>query len=226
MSISSRRRALMGVSKDKIKIQKTVFTVEQDKTSTGSGGNTTTFFNTYAGTERGFYFFDISNNLTSSGYVQFAYHDYRVGINQRVTVRRTDNVTAQIGSNYDAFLKAGTVITRFFVPQEAFDSNSFLQKTVFDIEETKASSTDSTKAFFNNYFGVGSGYAIFDIDNNTLSTNYAMTASVYNNRTNGKATAFRRYNGYAGVHTSDIYAMYLTSGSKVIRYFIPESELP
>jgi hypothetical protein len=226
MTLMQRRRALMGGSKDEIKIQKTFFTVEQDKTSTGSGGNAYAFFNTYAGTERGFYFFDISNNPTSNGYVQFAFHDYRIGMDQKVTVRRPNSVAAQAGSNYDAFLKSGAIITRYFVPQAAFDNNSFLQKTVFDIEEEKASSTDSTKSFFNNYFNVGPGYAIFDIDNNNPAPNYAMTASVYNNRANGNATVFCRYNGYIGQHTYDTYSMYLASGSKVVRYFISETELP
>ena len=216
----------MGVSKDEIKIQKTVFTVEQDKTTTASGGNTLVFFNTYAGTERGFYFFNVSNNPKSNGYVTFAFHDYRVGINQRLTVRQAHNATARVQSNYDALLKAGAIITRYFVPQAAFDNNSFLQKTVFDIEEAKTSSADSTKAFFNNYFIVGEGYAIFDIDNNSLAKNYAMTASVFNNRVNGYETVFRRYQGYTCEHADNTYAMYLASGSKVVRYFIPESELP
>lgn len=226
MTLMQRRRALMEASKVEIKIEKTVFAVTQDKTSTASGGNTLDFFNTYAGTERGFYFFNISNNTSSNGYVQFAFHDYRVGINQRVTVRRTNNVTGRVEDNYDAFLKAGAIITRYFVPEAAFDNSSFLQKTVFDIEEAKTSSTDSTKAFFNSYFNVGSGCAIFDIDNNSLAADYAMTASVYNNRTNGYATVFCRYNGYIGIHNDNTYSMYLASGSKVVRYFIPESELP
>ena len=226
MTLMQRRRALMGASKVEIKIEKTVFAVTQDKTSTASGGDTLNFFNTYAGTERGFYFFNISNNPSSNGYVQFAFHDYRVGIDQRVTLRRTYNVTPIVASGYDAFLKAGAIITRYFVPEAAFDNSAYLQKTVFDIEEAKTSSTDSTKAFFNRYFNVGSGYAIFDIDNNSLTAGYAMTASVYNNRANGSATVFRRYSGYACTHNDNTFSMYLASGSKVVRYFIPESELP
>lgn len=105
-----------------VEVQKTVFVVENDMTTTGTGGNTLNFKNQYGGTQSGVYIYDIANNATTSGCAVCAYQNKRgtVAPAHEFIFERTNGATNVVASNYDLFLKAGAVITRWFIPVEAF----------------------------------------------------------------------------------------------------------
>lgn len=205
-------------------IEKTVFDITSDKTTTASGGNALEFYNNYFLSQKGLCVFSITGNSTSTGYAQFAAQDNQMDSLDYVSnylARRKDNAS-YIAGNYDFFLKSGTQITRWFIPKERID---VLPSSQIDIFNVTADFNGTTVQFYNTYKGTARGVYVFHIAGNTSSSYYKALTAIHDYRTGADYAMFRRDTGYAaGVSPAYPYDFPISAGSVIKRIFIPTEE--
>lgn len=224
MSIASRRRAMMAAKSNVPPIEKTVFDITSDKTTTASGGNALEFYNNYFLSQKGLCVFSITGNSTSTGYAQFAAQDNQIDSLDYASnyLARQVNNAPSISDNYDFFLKSGTQITRWFIPKERID---VLPSSQIDIFNVTTDFNGTNVQFYNTYKGTARGVYVFHIAGNTSSSSYKALTAIHDYRTGADYVMFRRSIGYAaGVAPSYPFDFFISAGSVIKKIFIPTEE--
>lgn len=224
MSIASRRRAMMAAKSNVPPIEKTVFDITSDKTTTASGGNALEFYNNYFLSQKGLCVFSITGNSTSTGYAQFAAQDNQIDSLDYASnyLARQPNSVPSISGNYDFFLKSGTQITRWFIPKERID---VLPSSQIDIFNVTTDFNGTNVQFYNTYKGTARGVYVFHIAGNTSSSSYKALTAIHDYRTGADYAMFRRSIGYAaGVAPLHPFDFFISAGSVIKKIFIPTEE--